>query len=764
MKLFSSFLLLVCFLSRLEAEDSQDNHFIIENEVTWTTLGTNENDSMPIGNGDLAANVWTEQNGDLVLLVSKADAWTELGKIVKLGRVRIKLSPNPFAGVSDFAQTLKLSKGAIEIKSGANLVQIWVDANHPVIHVETHLDKPGALEANLELWRTVAHPYDKPSPDRGGLFEFGGAHSLPNFEPDTVLPAQPDRITWCHFNPTSLYPLVLKEEHLESLLTKYPDPYLHRCFGATLSGPGLITSNDHTLKSSAPGHDFRLDLHALTQSPADSPQSWQTSLNSLVSDVNKVDLEQARQAHQQWWKDFWNRSWIHVEGEENASKVSQGYVMQRWMLACSSRGAQPAKFNGGLFTVGHDMPEGVDSTDANHSPDYRAWGNSYWNQNNRLLYWPLIATGDTDLLKPWFDMYVNALALAKDRTQLYYHHNGAAFIETGYYWGLPNLNDFGSDNPTNEVKSNWMHYHIQGTLEVIAQMLDSYDYTQNTDFAHSSLVPFADAIIAYYDLHWPRGADGKIHLSPVQSLETYQNNAVNPTPDIAGLDHVLPRLLALPSDLTSKAQRDAWTKMLNDLPPIAIGKTAHGKLPPLGAGDDNGTPTILPAEKYGKPSNSENPELYIAFPYRLYGVGKPNLDLAQATYAARIYPQNTCWGQDGTESAVLGLTAEAQKAATHEFTDYGEQRFSWFWKAGHDWIPDLDNGGSGMITLQLMLMQCDGKRIQLLPAWPANWTADFKLHAPYQTTVEAHVEGGKISNLKVTPESRAADVVVLPVK
>jgi alpha-L-fucosidase 2 len=42
----------------------------------------------------------------------------------------------------------------------------------------------------------------------------------------------------------------------------------------------------------------------------------------------------------------------------------------------------------------------------------------------------------------------------------------------------------------------------------------------------------------------------------------------------------------------------------------------------------------------------------------------------------------------------------------------------------------LDNGGSGMIALQLMLMQCDGKRIQLLPAWPDDWTADFKLHAP----------------------------------
>jgi len=30
------------------------------NDVKWTTLGKDENDSMPIGNGDLAANVWTE--------------------------------------------------------------------------------------------------------------------------------------------------------------------------------------------------------------------------------------------------------------------------------------------------------------------------------------------------------------------------------------------------------------------------------------------------------------------------------------------------------------------------------------------------------------------------------------------------------------------------------------------------------------------------------------------------------------------------------
>src|ERR1700678_3925869 len=92
---------------------ASENSFVSVNDVEWTELGHNENDSMPIGNGDLAANVWTEQNGDLMLLVAKSDAWTELGKLDKLGRVRIQLTPNPFARATDFKQILRLEDGSI---------------------------------------------------------------------------------------------------------------------------------------------------------------------------------------------------------------------------------------------------------------------------------------------------------------------------------------------------------------------------------------------------------------------------------------------------------------------------------------------------------------------------------------------------------------------------------------------------------------------------------------------------------------------------
>lgn len=75
----------------------------------------------------------------------------------------------------------------------------------------------------------------------------------------------------------------------------------------------------------------------------------------------------------------------------------------------------------------------------------------------------------------------------------------------------------------------------------------------------------------------------------------------------------------------------------------------------------------------------------------------------------------------------------------------------------------MDTGGTGMIALQEMLMQTYGngsRTIRMLPAWPSDWTVDFKLHAPFNTTVQGRAEGGELVRLKVDPPGRRDDVVV----
>ena len=239
-----------------------------------------------------------------------------------------------------------------------------------------------------------------------------------------------------HRNERSIYPIVFENQHLESLLPKYPDPLLHRTFGATLSGPDLLSVDDRTLRSAHESSWHRLDLFVLTQQ-TNSFDAWRAALNQTIA-ANTVPLEAARRAHQDWWRAFWDRSWINVTGPEDAHEVTQGYIMQRYMDACGGRGNLPIKYNGSIFTVGQEPPPDTtyDPAKGQVDADFRFWGGNSWFQNTRLLYWPMIAAGDYDLLAPFFKQYRDSLALETDRTRLYFNHAGAAFPETLYFWGL----------------------------------------------------------------------------------------------------------------------------------------------------------------------------------------------------------------------------------------------------------------------------------------------------------------------------------------
>ena len=72
---------------------------------------------MPIGNGDLAANVWVEPNGDLLFYLSKSDSWSGEQELLKLGRIRVKMDPALVADGAVFKQELDLKTGTIRINS-----------------------------------------------------------------------------------------------------------------------------------------------------------------------------------------------------------------------------------------------------------------------------------------------------------------------------------------------------------------------------------------------------------------------------------------------------------------------------------------------------------------------------------------------------------------------------------------------------------------------------------------------------------------------
>ena len=187
------------------------------------------------------------------------------------------------------------------------------------------------------------------------------------------------------------------------------------------------------------------------------------------------------------------------------------------------------------------------------------------------------------------------------------------------------------------------------------------------------------------------------------------------------------------------------------------------RIPPIPLREIEGYQVLAPAENWQFINNSEAPQLYPVFPWGFYGIGKPDIEIARNTY---LYDKHvvanknvTSWAQYPIFAARLGMTSEADSLIRLKLKD-SERRFPTWWGPGHDWVPDHNWGGSGMIGLQEMLMQTDDEKIYLLPAWPKGWNTSFKLHAPYQTTIEATVKNGKITALKVTPEERRKDVII----
>jgi fibronectin type 3 domain-containing protein len=211
----------------------------------------------------------------------------------------------------------------------------------------------------------------------------------------------------------------------------------------------------------------------------------------------------------------------------------------------------------------------------------------------------------------------------------------------------------------------------------------------------------------------------------------------------------IPKLVALPANLTSPALINEWTNCYASLPPL-----------PTNAG---GT-YVLPAQTYGASHNSENPECYCIFPYRIYGIGKSNFNIGLATFNNRVVQNNkNCWTQDVIEEPLVGLTGSAQADVISNFSQKDSQcRFPAFWTSHNDYLPDLDNGGAAMTGLQFMLMQCNGNEIRVLPSWPLTWDVDMKFSAPSNTTIRLKFQSGAITQLDASPSFRTNDVILPP--
>jgi hypothetical protein len=772
--IFLSFLILCC--TYLNAQTINSNYNIV-----WDTQSENASGSMPCGGGDIGMNVWVE-NGELLIYVARSGSFDENNALMKTGRIRIKLSPNPLDG-KIFKQELHLQEGYVTVQgenNGINAsIKIWADVFNPVTHFDIVANKKITVEAAYESWR-YQDRIVKSRENFANSWKWAAPKN--NVYRKDVIGFNNNKVLFYHHNKIeTIFDATVAQQGMDGVKDQLYNPLKQLAFGGSFSGKNFIANGTYEgnyvntdykgwkIKSAiaAKQHELNLYLHT---AQVENIIDWQHSLD-LLEKTNTANKKIAVVKTQQWWQRFWNRSFIQVDAGNVNSKsweAGRNFQLFRYMLACNANGAWPTKFNGGLLTVD---PVYTDTSNQ-LTPDYRNWGGGlHTAQNQRLVYFPMIKNGDWDLLQPQLNFYLRIVKNAELRSKVYWNHGGACFTEQMENYGLPDLAEYGQKRPEGYDKgleyNAWLEYEWDTVFEFCLMMLEENEYTGKNI---SDKIPFIESCLHFFDEHYQylakqRGSKaldgkGKLVLYPGSGAETYKM-AYNSTSTIAALKTITERTINIFHAQFPFIHQGIDTSLSTRLKYLTELLT---RIPDLNYQNLDGYTTIAPAKSWERINNTESTQLYPVFPWGIFGAGKPGLDTAINTfkYDSNVvkFKSHIGWKQDNIFAARLGLIEEAWDLTQKKLQNSG-RRFPAFWGPGFDWVPDHNWGGSGMIGLQEMLLQTDEKKIFLFPAWPKDTDVHFKLHAPYNTTVEAEIKNGSVTLLKVLPETRKADVLIM---
>ena len=703
-------------------------------------------------------NVWVEQ-GDVLFYVSQSGSFDENNTLLKAGRFRLSLSPG--LNMEHFRQTLHLEEGYVEVSDGQLSIQLWADVWKPVVHVDVSSPRiKQSMAITYENWRTKEFELTKRECFQTS-YKFAAPKGLTTHADSVV--ATNDGVIFMHQNSEeTVFDATVNQQGMNAVKDRLYNPLKNRISGGRMLVKDMIlmdqisgryASSDYEgwlYVTKFPKRTFHLQVVMATVQG--SPEEWEAQLDATEKSITRMaDCEMSRQ----WWREFWQRSYIEDdqrskgEGQKAKGEVLRNYNLFRYMLGCNAHSQWPTKFNGGLFTFD---PEYVNNTDEYHlSPDFRNWGGGvHTAQNQRLVYWPMLKNGDFDLLKAQLDFYLRIYKNAEERSRLYWGHEGACLTEQIENYGLPCYPEYGTKRPEGfdpgMERNAWLEYEWDTCLEFCMMALEAHRYG---GMDVKDYLPMIRSCLRFFDEHYQylanqRGAkrldgNGKLVLYPGSGGETFKG-AYNSTSTIAALRTVAEALIAI------HYEADEMKAFLSRLPDITI----HDGM-------------IAPALHYERVQNVETTQLYPVFPWRMYGVGRPDLDVARRTYEndtlAVKFRSHVGWKQDAIWAACLGMTDETQRLVTLKMQD-GPHRFPAFWGPGYDWTPDHNWGGSGMIAVQEMMMQEVDDTLYLFPAWPKEWDVRFKLRASRGTTVEAELRRGKVINVNVSPARNKEKIVV----
>jgi len=570
------------------------------------------------------------------------------------------------------------------------------------------------------------------------------------------------------------------------------------------------TNSEEMQLIAAPGKGTFTILVSSTASFDKNENIIQEAINNL-KEASELGFESLLTNNQEWWHNYWTKSFIHLESENGkAQDIEKYYTYFLYVMGSASQGKYPPRFGGMLWNTGGD---------------YRRWGVQHWYHNLSCYYRMIPETGRFDLMEPMYNMYSGMYESCATAARQVWDSKGIWIPETVWFngmetlpdniakemqdlyllrkpWGLrtKEFMDFAAKKHPHHSPWNWKggaHYekgelkfksihdspfsylvHIPTTTAKVAYMFWlKYDYTGDMDWLKERAYPMLKGTAEFFT-NYPnlkKGIDGKYHIHNTNNHEPLRG-CLDPMESVAAIRGIFPLAIKASKMLDVDADlRPVWQEILDNITTFPTNE------------DPNAVYSRKPGEPVfwvggRKPYEGGSTNWGRVIPVVYYDlVTLENNDKKLRTVA------NASWNKEhpvvdenvqvhvlsraGFAAAQLGRAADMENLLYNQIHQSQAQIDRFIGKIAKD-AGIMDNRmtmregeeaigvqrlGRMSAGLQYSLMQsvpaAPGEKpiIHIAPAFPENWDAQYTLAARGGFTVTASIKKGVVDFVELVP-------------
>ena len=381
-----------------------DQELVSRADLVYTRQAARSEEGLPVGNGRMGTLVWTSPTA-LRLQINRVDVYATNNTTDSLymqnstycggcGYVDIGFvdyGEDVFPS-QDTRQHLSVYEGTVTVEGRGIAARIWASQVHDVLVIEVsdRRPQPAVIHSNLRMLRlpvvrTKNHTATSRLEARDGRIVLTQAFTEGEY--------------YCG----SVVAVGVLGRDAQARIVNEMEVRL-----AAAPGPGSFT----ILVASAASFDPQEDVveAALSQLNAAAAQG----------------TDGLRRASEAWWQGFWARSFVSLHSADGvADAVEAKYTYYMYLMASTSRGILPPKFNGMLWIT---------------KGDRREWGSLYWWHNTRSYYnSALLAANRLELMDPMFDMFTGMYDACALAARQQWGSEGIFIPQTGWFDGLAGL-------------------------------------------------------------------------------------------------------------------------------------------------------------------------------------------------------------------------------------------------------------------------------------------------------------------------------------